>query len=155
MRLTDKISKRFGSYILALPASFDQSGRRSKATSRCSGPSSASIRFKYNGRIRGSQRTSDGMSLQLASLLKDIHRQGWRKLPLVSQQICYDRGENRRGCLGSLDLAPRQPHTGVDPLGRGTRSSQYTEVARGSHYLGGDGALHNTTQCVAPPGHAR
>jgi len=45
MRLTDKISKRFGSYILTLPASFDQSGRRSKATSRCSGPSSPSIRF--------------------------------------------------------------------------------------------------------------
>jgi hypothetical protein len=36
-----------------------------------------------------------------------------------------------------------QPQTGVDPLGGGTRSSEYTEVSAGSHRPADDGALHN------------
>ena len=46
------------------------------------------------------------MSLQLASLLGDRHQQSGSELLLVSQHMCYHRGENRRGCMESLGIAP-------------------------------------------------
>src|SRR6266536_3154731 len=44
------------------------------------------------------------------------------------------------------------PWTGVDPLGGGTRSSEYTADSWGSHRPADDVARHITTQCVVAPG---
>ena len=62
------------------------------------------------------------------------------------------RGENVEVGWVRLAWPTIPPWTGVDPLGGGTRSSEYTAVSAGSHRPADDVALHITTQCVVAPG---
>src|SRR5438270_2888873 len=47
---------------------------------------------EYRSIRRESQRASDGMSLQLASLLRGRYQQSMSKVLLIGQHMCYHRG---------------------------------------------------------------
>src|SRR5947209_1030065 len=126
-----------------------------------------------------SQRTSGDMSLQLASLhhfmsieacagkvsrqrvaccspfaslLRDRNQRTGATCMSSTNTCVIIRGENVEVGWVRLAWPTIPPWTGVDPLGGGTRSSEYTEVSAGSHRPADDGARHITTQCVAAPG---
>src|SRR2546426_8688826 len=126
-----------------------------------------------------SQRTSGDMSLQLASLhhfmsieacagkvsrqrvaccspfaslLRDINQRTGATCMSSANTCVIIRGENVEVGWVRLAWPTIPPWTGVDPLGGGTRSSEYTEVSAGSHRPADDVARHITTQCVVAPG---
>src|SRR6266550_1277269 len=87
-----------------------------------------------------------------ASLLRDINQRTGATCMSSANTCVIIRGENVEVGWVRLVWPTIPPWTGVDPLGGGTRSSEYTEVSAGSHRPADDVALHITTQCVAAPG---
>src|SRR6266702_2426524 len=87
-----------------------------------------------------------------ASLLRDINQRTGATCMSSANTCVIIRGENVEVGWVRLAWPTIPPWTGVDPLGGGTRSYQYTEVSAGSHRPADDVARHITTQCVVVPG---
>jgi hypothetical protein len=76
---------------------------------------------KYRRMFWRRQRASDGILLQLASLLGADTSSTCARDSSSARHICSRRGREEERLYGSLGLAPIQPRTGVDPLGGHTR----------------------------------